>query len=106
MLTFWQDMRYGIRVLLKTPGVTFVAVLALALGIGANTAIFSVVNTVLLRPLPYDKSEQLAVAKNVNQKRGVTQSSFSFLNFADYRAQNNSFDSLAAYNDTSSALTG
>ncbi|HKQ53228.1 MAG TPA: ABC transporter permease [Pyrinomonadaceae bacterium] len=106
MLTFWQDVRYGIRLLLKTPGVTFVAVLALALGIGANTAIFSVVNTVLLRPLPYDKPEQLAVALNVNLKRGVTQTSFSFLNFADYRAQNSSFESLAAYNDVSSALTG
>ncbi|HEY0380187.1 MAG TPA: ABC transporter permease [Pyrinomonadaceae bacterium] len=106
MRTFWQDIRYGIRVLLKTPGVTFVAVLALALGIGANTAIFSVVNTVLLRPLPYDKPEQLAVALNFNQKRGLTQNSFSFPNFSDYRAQNNSFDSLAAYNDTSSALAG
>ena len=106
MRTFWQDMRYGIRLLLKTPGVTFVAVLALALGIGANTAIFSVVNTVLLRPLPYDKPEQLAVAMNVNLKRGLTQSSFSFLNFADYRAQNSSFDSLAAYDGASSALAG
>ncbi|HWT02798.1 MAG TPA: ABC transporter permease [Pyrinomonadaceae bacterium] len=106
MRTFWQDMRYGIRLLLKTPGVTFVAVLALALGIGANTAIFSVVNTVLLRPLPYDKPEQLAVVMNVNLKRGLTQPSFSFPNFADYRAQNGSFDSLAAYNGTSYALAG
>jgi putative ABC transport system permease protein len=106
MMTFWQDLKYGIRVLLKSPGVTFVAILALALGIGANTAIFSVVNAVLLRPLPFDKPEQLTVLMNVNQKRGLTQPSFSFPNFADYRAQNSSFDALAAYSQGSAALSG
>ena len=104
--TFWQDIRYGIRVLLKNPGLTFVAVLALALGIGANTAIFSVVNAVLLRPLPYDEPEQLVVVWRINPQRGQTQGASSFLNFADYRAQNSSFDALAAYNSTSSALSG
>jgi putative ABC transport system permease protein len=104
MTTFWQDIKYGIRVLLKNPGVTFVAVLALALGIGANTAIFSVVNAVLLRPLPYDKPEQLMVVLSVNAKRGLTQQSFSFLNFADYRSQNNSFEALTAYTSASAAL--
>jgi putative ABC transport system permease protein len=106
MTTFWQDLRYGIRILLKSPGVTFVAVLALALGIGANTAIFSVVNAVLLRPLPFDKPEQLTVLMSVNQKRGLTQASFSFLNFADYRAQNSSFSAIAAYTQVSAALSG
>jgi predicted branched-subunit amino acid permease len=59
METFWQDLRYGIRMLLKAPSVSIVATIALALGIGANTAIFSVVNAVLLRPLPFANSEQL-----------------------------------------------
>ncbi|HYY55996.1 MAG TPA: ABC transporter permease, partial [Pyrinomonadaceae bacterium] len=105
-MTFWQDIRYGIRVLLKSPGVTLVAVLALALGIGANTAIFSVVNAVLLRPLPFPEPDRLMVAQTVNVKRGLTQNAFSFLNFADFRSQNSSFEALSSYHSTSSALTG
>jgi putative ABC transport system permease protein len=106
MGTLVQDLRYGIRVLLKSPGVTLIALLALALGIGANTAIFSVVNAVLLRPLPYDQPEQLVVVWRTTPKRGIVQGSSSYLNFADYRAQNSSFASLAAYNSISSALAG
>ena len=59
MDTFWQDIRYGARMLWKTPGFAFICIFVLALGIGANTAIFSVVNTLLLRPLPYQDSEKI-----------------------------------------------
>jgi putative ABC transport system permease protein len=106
MNTLWQDVRFGLRVLAKSPGFTAVALVVLALGVGANTAIFSVVNAVLLRPLPFEHAERLVQAKRVNVKKGTTTSAHSFPNFADMRAQSNSFEALAAYNDTDAALTG
>ncbi len=92
--TTWQDLRYGARMLLKQPGFTLIAVLTLGLGIGANTAIFSIVNAVLLRPLPYQEPERLVTL--LERASGGAGSSPSYPNFADWRAQNTLFDSMAA----------
>jgi putative ABC transport system permease protein len=102
--TLWQDMRYGVRMLLKNPGITIIVILALALGIGANSAIFSVVNAVLLRPLPYHESERLVF---LNEKSPVLdEMSISYPNFLDWRAHNQSFEKIAVYNRASYNLTG
>src|SRR2546428_489374 len=98
-------MRYGARMLLKSPGFTLVAVLTLALGIGANTAIFSVVNFVLLRPLPYANSDQLVMIWERNLKRGWTESPTSSGNFADFRTSAKTVD-VGAFTDTNFNLTG
>jgi len=104
MSTLWQDIRYGVRMLWKYRGISAIVIMALALGIGANTAIFSVVNTVLLRPLPYDQSEQLLV---LNEKSPVLdEMSISYPNFLDWRAHNQTFEKIGVYNRGSYNLTG
>ena len=90
-----KDIRYGFRSLLKRPGFTAIALLALALGIGANTAIFSLVNAVVLRPLPFPESEQLVWVWG-NISNGVNTASVAPLDFLDYRDQNRTFEQLAA----------
>ena len=93
--TFLQDTRYAFRMLRKNPGFTAVAVLTLALGIGANTAIFSVVYAVLLKPLPYTNPDQLFTAFQANTQQGIAETGCSFPNFEEWRAQNHVFSELA-----------
>src|SRR3982075_1026114 len=98
MSTFLHDLRYGLRMLLKHRGFTAVAVLALALGIGANTAIFSLVNGVLLRPLPFPDAERIIYIEGKNPAAaGITESNISFLDFTDWSQQTDLFASTAAY---------
>ena len=103
---FWNDLRYAVRMQRKNPGFTIVAVIALALGIGANTAIFSVVNTVLLRPLPYKDPERLVMVWEEATKAGYPQDTPTAANFVDWRDQNQVFEGMAAMTDTSFNLTG
>src|ERR1041385_7646762 len=106
METLIQDIRYGIRMLLKSPGLSIVATVALALGIGANTAIFSVVNGVLLRPLPFPNPDGLMAVFETDQQRGQVRGSYSYPNFFDLREQNSVFERLAAYHSSDFILTG
>src|SRR5258706_15405047 len=97
MEMFWQDIRYGVRMLLKAPGISIVPTIALALGIGANTAIFSVVNAALLRPLPFSNSERLMNVWETHSPRGYVSGSASYPNFVDWREQNHGFEHMASY---------
>src|ERR1700723_4420102 len=104
--TFLQDARYAIRMLRKNPGFTAVAILTLALGIGANTAIFSVVYAVLLKPLPYANPNQLVSAFQANIQEGVPEDGTSYPNFEEWRAQNHVFSDLSTINFHQLTLTG
>ena len=102
METLWQDLKYALRMLRKNPGFTIIAVLTLALGIGANTAIFSVVKTVLLHPLPYPQPERLVLLRETAHQAG---SSVSYPNFLDWREQSQVFESMGATRHDSFNLT-
>ena len=106
MRNLWLDLRYGARMLLKKPGFALIALITLALGIGANTAIFSVVNAVLLRPLPYAEPERLVALWESNAQRPESRNSISYPNFFDWRAQSKSFERMASYYTNDMALTG
>src|SRR5450755_2790263 len=104
MDTYWQDLRYGFRVLMKNPGFTIVAVLTLAIGIGANTAIFSVVNAVLLRPLPFrDPAALVLITERMPTIPVVGPSN---MNLQDWKAQAHSFENIAAVLNATFTLTG
>ena len=100
MESFWQDLRYGMRLLGKNPGFTAVAVLTLALGIGANTAIFTVINTILLRPLPYDDPDRLVTLWESNPLRKLEQARVTPPNLAEWREQSSSFEDIAYWSGT------
>jgi len=104
MNTLLQDVRYGLRMLAKNPGFTAVALLALALGIGANTAIFSVVNGVLLRPLPYPQPERLMMI--YEHTKEFNQNSVAYPNFLDWRREQRSFTDIAAFRTDDFNFTG
>ena len=106
METLLRDIRFGLRSLLKRPGITAIAVFTLAVGIGANTAIFSFVNGILLRPLPYPEPDRLALITETALKRGVPEMGISFPNFLDWRAQNSVFQDIATYQGSNFAVTG
>ena len=109
MSNLWQDIRYGWRALWKSPGFSAVAILVLALGIGANTAIFSVVNSVLLRPLPFDRPDRLVTLYHTPPQAsfpGIPLFSVSPANFLDWRAQAHSFEGMSAYGYRRFTLTG
>jgi putative ABC transport system permease protein len=106
MTTLLQDLRYGARTLWSRPGFTVVAVLTLALGIGANTAIFSLVNAVLLKPLPFPDAERLVMIWEDASSIGFPQNTPAPANFIDWKTQTNSFEEMAALQTVSYNLTG
>ena len=107
MDTLGKDFRYALRTLLNARAFTVVAVLTLALGIGANTAMFSVVNAVLLRPLPFPQPERLMSLTTMNWRHGApSPNAISYPDYLDYRSGNRSFEQIASYYDDNLALTG
>src|SRR5579875_6510 len=109
MLTIWHDLRYASRVLVKAPGFSIAAVVVLALGIGANSAIFSVVNTILLRPLPFAQPDQLVQIFHVPPPEGfpgIKRFAVSPANYLDWHAMAKSFNGMAAYGPGQFTLSG
>src|SRR5438128_6341547 len=106
MNTLFRDLRYGIRMMLKSPGFTAVAVLTLALGIGANTAIFSVINGVLLKPLPYDQPRELIMVFEDETGDGRSRTVVAGGVFMDWKEQSKSFEALSIISAGDMNLTG
>src|SRR5687767_11464685 len=101
-----RDVRYAIRMLLRNPGFTTIALLTFALGIGANTAVFSVFNGVLLRPLPYPDADRITMLWMDNRRQGIKEDITSYPTFVDWRDQNASYAHVAAYTPSAFNLTG
>src|SRR5690349_9366595 len=105
-MSVWQDIRFAMRLLLKAPGFAAVVILTLALGIGANTAIFSVVSAVLLQPLPFPEPDRLVAVLHHNLQSGEVGKANSYPDFFDLRSQSKSIEAMAAYDESSVTLTG
>src|SRR5438445_11784077 len=109
MRALWQDVRYGLRLLAKNPGFSALVIFTLALGIGANTAIFSVVNAVLLRPLPFEEPDRLVQIWHTPPQAsfpGISTFAVSPANFLDWRARSQAFEGMSAYGFGQYTLTG
>jgi putative ABC transport system permease protein len=102
----WQDLRFGARLLFKQPGFTVIAALTLGLGVGANVTIFSVVNAVLLRPLPYPDADRLVFLWSAAAKQNVAERASAYANYSEWRARSASFEDLAVFDPTAVTLTG
>ncbi|HNJ44410.1 MAG TPA: ABC transporter permease, partial [Acidobacteriota bacterium] len=103
MHTLWKDIRYGFRTLLTRPGFFLAAIVTIGLGIGANTAVFSVINAVLLRSLPYPEPERLVI---LTESTGADAKPVAYPNFLDWRRQSQSFEQLTAYTATDFTFSG
>src|SRR6185369_470062 len=106
MGTLLQDLRYGLRMMLKSPGVTAIAIGTLALGIGINTAVFSLVDVLMFRPFPYPHAERLVQIWENNLPKGWDESSVAAANFRDWQSESRSFEAMALYVSENFALTG
>lgn len=106
MRTLFQDVRYGLRMLWKHRGFTLAAIVCLALGTGATTTVYSTVDGMLFRPLPFADADRVMTLEDDNPKQGIEGTDVSFANFADWREQATSFDAMAIYQDRDYALTG
>ncbi|MFY9731831.1 MAG: ABC transporter permease [Candidatus Acidiferrales bacterium] len=106
MRTIWQDLQYGWRMLRRSPGFSLVAILTLAIGIGANAAMFSVINTVLLRPLPFPDAQRIVFIWDTDPNRNITRGVASPAEVLDWRDQNHSFEEISAWRTWFYNLTG
>src|SRR5215213_2454401 len=105
METLLKDLRYGIRSFLKRPGFLVIAVSTLALGIGATTAMFTVVNSMLLRPLQFPEPERIVLLEGVNPRQGIMRSNMSMPDIDDWKKQSQSFEQIAGFTSTALSLT-